>query len=154
MGKLVSFEQKPNYPHCMDNGDAYDLTDGKYLQHDGVKMWMQPGSVGWRSYATVSWSIDLGEMLPLGELRYHTGAGLHGARWPLALYVLVSRDGQNFAFAGELIKENYSRLPEYNTGLYNLWLKLSLNVEARYVSFVVKCEGMFHFVDEIELLRG
>ncbi len=153
-GKPAIFSQAPNYPHCTNENDRLDLTDGKYAVNDNQKIWMEQESVGWRMHSTIIWSIDLGQSYPIAGVRYHTGAGTAGARWPLALYVLVSEDNRTFALAGEMIKINRPDLPEYNTGMKNLWLNMPVNANARYVRFMVKCDGMFHFADEVEIFKG
>lgn len=154
-GKHFEFIQKPNYPICTNGKEFAKLTDGKFLDRDGVKIWMDPeGTVGWRTYSSVDFSVDLGEAQPISKVRYHTGAGIAGVRWPIAVFILASTDGKTFAYAGELVKDSSDNLPEYMTALSNRWMETTINVNARYIAFHVKCNGMFHFVDEIEILKG
>jgi len=154
-GGKVIFEQKPTYPHCSDSNDVTDLTDGKFTDNDNIKMSTVPGTVGWRMQSNIICTIDLGSSQNIGGLRYHVGAGLYGSYWPLAIYVLGSDDGKSFAYLDELLKNNRPHLPEYNTMWANRWLDSStLNVKARFIRFIVKCDGMFHFVDEVEIFQG
>lgn len=154
-GKKVIFELQPNYPHCRGASDAVDLTDGKLTDRDNCKMSTVPGTVGWRMQSNIIWTIDLGSSQDIRDLRYHAGAGLYGSYWPLAIYVLGSNDGKSFAYLDELVKNNHAKLPEYNTMWANRWLDSSeLNVKARFIRFIVKCDGMFHFVDEVEIFQS
>lgn len=154
-GKLAIFDVEPTYPHCKGTNDVTDLTDGLYVKIDSCKMSTEAGTVGWRQQFFLSWMIDLGSEQCVGALRYHVGAGLYGSYWPLAIYVLGSDDGQTFHYLGELMKDNAAALPEYNTQWANRWLLSgALDVKARFIRFMVKCDGMFHFVDEVEIFQG
>lgn len=148
-GAHVEFSISPDYPYCTDSGDQSDLTDGKINSTD--KIWMNKGTVGFRSATAPEITIDLGEPRDIGTVRFHTGAGMFGVYWPTAINVFAACDREKWGFAGEMVAPNREKLPEYNTGLFNLWLDLPLNVNARYLKFVINCDGMFSFCDEIEV---
>ena len=61
-GCRVTFDTPPNYPLCTDDGDAAQITDGKY--GDGTtSLWVQKCAVGWSGmspFDTAVRGVDLG----------------------------------------------------------------------------------------------
>lgn len=149
LGKPYTLEPKPNHPVSVGNDNASRLTDGLYASNI---LWEQKGSVGWISkYAIIT--IDLGEVQSVDGVSYSTAAGSDGVRWPYAIYVLASDDGNNYYEAGELIHLSGNK-PNDNRGYaVNRFLAGKLRTHGRYISFVV-LGAPFIFADEIEVYSG
>jgi len=149
-GKKVTFDLQPNYAGCSGESVATDLTDGKW--NTKGKMWSNPGCVGWRMNSMVSFTVDLGDVQSVSTVKYHIGAGMHGAKWPLNVYVLGSVDDKSYAILTELVGLNREIIPVYLTRIANIWLTATdLDVNVRYLKVIIRVDGMFHFADELEV---
>ncbi len=99
LGKPYTLDPQPNY--LTEPGDREQLTDGEYQGEKGT-LWVQPGCVGWAHHQLVTATIDLGEIVPIAGLSFGTAGGAAGVGWPWAIVILVSDDGQDFHYVGEL----------------------------------------------------
>ena len=89
LGKGCTFDPKPNYTGCTDEGDSSDLTDGVY---NGC-IWSDKGTVGWA--VGYGWGfegmpvslidIDLGDASPIGGITFDSVAGSSGVTFPAAV---------------------------------------------------------------------
>jgi hypothetical protein len=153
LGKSYTMNSQPNYRYTTDPGDVVQLTDGVYTAGD---FWTQMTTVGWKFVSPVVITIDLGQDYPLKGISFNTAAGIAWVHWPMAIYVLVSEDGQVWYEAGELVEmsSRHDPLPPYGTyQVHPLWTD-QLETHGRYVTLVIEAEGEFVFVDEIEVFRG
>lgn len=153
LGKAYRLHPSPNYRYCTDRGDKQQLTDGKKTED---YFWTQTGTVGWTGAAFASVTVDLGKVEPIGGASLRTAAGRAGVTWPMAVYVLVSDDGETYRLAGDLLAkhlEQHGALPEQYAILR---LEGGFATRARYVQFVLVPfpGGNYLFVDEIEVFRG
>jgi hypothetical protein len=153
-GRACRFSPNPNYQYCTDPGDPSQLTDGVKTEE---YFWTQPGTVGWSGASSATVTVDLGQVEPISGAALRTAAGRAGVTWPMAVYVLVSEDGDSYRLAGDLVAsyhEQHGTLPDD----YAI-LRLTgdgLDTRGRYVQFVLvpMPGGNYLFVDEIEVLRG
>lgn len=152
-GKPYALSARPNYRHCTEAGDKVQLTDGEYVQG---YFWVQPGTVGWRSTPVVKINIDLGAVKPISGISFNTAAGVAGVNWPLAIYVLVSRDGKTFYLAGDLVEFSAREKGDPKADGYGVHRFASdrFKMAGRHVTLMVAGSGPYTFVDEIEVHEG
>jgi len=149
LGKKYRLEPRPSYPHCTDANDRIELTDGVYTKG---YFWTQKTTVGWRLAFPTIITIDLEKIEPICGVSYSTAAGVAGVKFPQAIFILISDDGKTYRYVGDLIemsskptKEGYS-LHRFRTD--------KLATRGRFVKLVIKPDGPYTFVDEIEIYRG
>ena len=156
-GKVVVFlPVQPNYWGCKDADDNRQLTDGEYVTAPG-QMWLNKGCVGWSNSASKPFGVklDLGADTPISGFSWNIPSGSGSVAFPQALFVYVSVDGTNWAFAGDLLgKAQTLRTPPPSDGysVYRAWTD-DLPCHGRWVMFVVQ-QWMYAFTDEIEVYRG
>ena len=157
LGKHVSFlPVPPNYSHCTDPDDEKQLTDGKYVTGPG-QMWLQKGCVGWGNSGgkPLGVKIDLGADTPIAGFAWNVASGSAGVRFPQSILVYVSLDGENWAFAGDLLGKSLTlrAMPAPGTySVYKAWTG-DMPCHGRWVMFVVQ-QALYTFVDEVEVYRG
>ena len=100
----------PKYAPCTDDGDKTDLTDGKIFEAE--EMWGHKGTVGFSARRDIHITIDLGRVEPIMGAALHGGAGTASAMWPISIAVLVSEDGKDFYFVGDLVRRDENTLPK------------------------------------------
>ena len=157
LGKHVSFlPVPPNYGHCTDTDDEKQLTDGKYVTGPG-QMWLHKGCVGWGNSGGKprGVKIDLGADTPIVGFAWNVASGSAGVRFPQSILVYVSLDGENWAFAGDLLGKALTlrAMPAPGTySVYKAWTD-DMPCHGRWVMFVVQ-QALYTFVDEVEVYRG
>src|SRR5439155_3164995 len=118
--------------------------------------WGQRSTVGWQRTKTVVITVDLGHDAPVAGASFSTAAGTAGVEFPSAITVLVSVDGRTWYEAGELVSEgNTLHRPPHGSGYtaHRFWTDL-WRTHGRWVKFVVDVQGVFCFVDEVEVYAG
>lgn len=152
LGKPYTFNEAPNYVNTTDAGDKYDLTDGKYTEGT---LWQQKGAVGWRKISPVIITIDLQEIKSISGISYSTAAGMSSVYWPTEIAILMSDNGKDFYYVGDLIQLSLvNGLPEA-VGYQNYRFKTcDLKTWGRYIQLVIVGQGSFTFSDEIEIYEG
>jgi len=156
-GKPVVFLPKaPNYELCTDADDALQLTDGEYVTAPG-QMWLHKGCVGWSNSGAKPFAVklDLGADTPIAGFAWNVGSGGAGVAFPQSVLVYVSLDGENWAFAGDLLGKALTlrAMPAPGTySAYKAWAD-DLPCHGRWVMFVVQ-QVRYVFVDEVEVYRG
>lgn len=158
LGRPYVMQDAPNYPYCTDAGDATQLTDGQYGNTTDV-LWIQQGTVGWRSIIPVMVTIDLGSVQPISGASYSTAADASvGSEWPSAIFILVSDDQKVWHEAGDLVVHSLQAgrtpIPAKTKGSIFRFRSTDLKTRGRYVRFVVVPKGVFTFCDEMEVYRG
>ena len=159
-GKPYTLSVKPSYPLCTDPGDATDLTDGAlsgvWTPGGTAGYWTEKGTVGWQhARKPVNITVDLGKVEPIRGAAFRTIGGGAGVTWPHSVAMLVSADGTNFYFAGELTRLCKDKLPPaYPHGKPHWFWTDKLETKGRYVSFIAVPSGIFLFTDELEIYRG
>ena len=150
-GKPYTFSPAPVYRYCTDPGDRRQLTDGVYTSG---YFWTQKSTVGWQRAKPVLITVDLGQAEPICGASFNTAAGVAGVHWPVAIYLLVSDDGQSSHEAGELIDLSRPHGPPPRAGYatHRYWTD-ALRTHGRLVTFVV-IGTPYVFADEIEIYRG
>ena len=90
-GHPCRFSLAPNYAHCTDPNDAWQLTDGERAR--GVYAWLDRRSVGWELERgdVVAVVVDLGERCRLDSVRISTFEFAPAGVAPPALVCSVSR---------------------------------------------------------------
>lgn len=158
-GKAVLFSPEPNYVYCSDSEDLIQLTDGVIYANTNP-FWTQTGTVGWQQQKSVSITIDLGEDVPIGEIRWHMAAGRAGVRWPesVILYVSPDDDSERFYEVADL-RTLADAPPSDKSGsgdaqVYHTFVVGNLQTHGRHVRLVFVANGDFIFLDELTITRG
>lgn len=153
LNRPYTLSPAPNYALCTDPEDRLQLTDGRYTQG---YFWTQKGTVGWQHVGVVFIVVDLGEEVPIAGASFNTAAGVAGVRFPTAIGVLVSRDGQRWHEVGDLVAASEAQNgppPSEGYAVHRFWTD-RWQAHGRWVAFVVEPEGPYCFVDEVEVYRG
>ena len=151
--KPYKFTVPPNYALCTDEGDTVQLTDGKFAPDDKA-MWSYKEAVGW-SYSEPTIIIDLGKVEPISGVSFRTAAGISEVMFPRAIIILVSDNGSDFYYAGELVsKSTEIEIPSSNGYQLYTFKTNSLKTKGRYVALTVIRSSIYIFCDEIEIYRG
>ena len=140
---------------------AAQLTDGKYSGKDYDEenktstLWVQKGALTWRTRNDpIIVTIDLGEIKPIAGVSYSTAAGAAGVHFPAYIGILVSDDGNNWRYVGNLI--NLSRkngMPELGRYLTFRYVTQNLKATGRYIALGIR-QKPYTVVDEIEVYAG
>jgi hypothetical protein len=151
-GRPYTVTPRPDYRHCTDPGDAAQLTDGAYTRG---YFWTQKSTVGWRLGPPKFVRIDLGAERPVRGVSWSTAAGVAGVQWPQAILIFVSRDGQEWFEAGDLVRLSARRAepPAQGYATHVYWTD-ALATRGRYVQLAAVPSGPYLFCDEIEVFRG
>jgi len=149
LGRRYSFVPPPNYPHCTDDGDLVQLTDGRRTRKD-KQLWIQKGGVGWKlpvdGEAEVV--IDLGRVCPIGSVTITTGSAPQAEVYLPSLLIAVSDDGDQFRVIRRIDQRNARQL-------FRTTVRADqLRTRGRYVLVRFKLHGVFGFCDEIEVFLG
>ncbi len=151
LGRPYALEPNARYPHCADEGDATQLTDGAFTVG---YFWTQPSTVGWIRTQRAEITIDLGEDQPIAGVSINTAAGIAGVDWPNALYLLVSEDGEDWYLAGDLLTLSAGEVGEPGPGYrIHRFATSALRTHGRYLRMMT-IYFPFFFADEIEVYRG
>ena len=150
LGKRYTISPKPNYSLCTDELDTVQLTDGKTYGSS----WTKKSTVGWRIKDSIpEITIDLGSVLPIGELRVHSvGGGRAAVEFPEFLAALVSNDNKVFRFAG--LADSLALAGGTQKKISHAFAVKNLRTEGRFVKIVMQPGGVHLFLDEIEVLSS
>jgi hypothetical protein len=154
LSRPCTFEPQPSYDRCTDAGDVDQLTDGKAVT-GGDSFWTGVGCVGWDRTGLVTITLDLGQREPIGGLSFRTATDGRGIRWPTAILILVSDDGEEFRYAGDLRKLSARFGKPAHGGVRTHTFRTdALNTRGRYVRFGIVPLESRSFCDELEIYRG
>ena len=153
-GLTYTWCPNPTYPHCTDEGDATQLTDG-VTQYTAGNIWMLTSCVGWYAgeSAPVVILFDLGREATLSELRFNTTGGGGAEVQDVGLRVFVSLDDCDYVFAAEF--PTPPAIPAEETTIRGVQRRVALaDARARYVavSAAPPPRHNYVFVDEIEIM--
>jgi len=154
LGAKYTLSPAPSYGLSTDPGDKVQLTDGESTTE---YFWTQPGTVGWQSVQFATVTVDLEEVKSVGGVSFTTAAGVAGVRWPAAIHVLTSDDGNSWREAGELVRLDRKTGGPWPEGYaIRKLITRELATRARFVQFVVipLPGGPYTFVDEVEVFSG
>ena len=168
LGKPYRFDRQPNYGVTRDEGDVWQLTDGKLVPGD--KIWFSKEAVGYQGAdppATIC--IDLGQVYPIDAVvaRVQGGGAWEGSfRYPLQFDVYVSDDDRTYTRVDSVRKREYRDqrgalfdLPE-STGaqppgnplpILPLWPPPHTR---RYVALRMTLASAYGALDEIAVMKG
>lgn len=149
-GLPATFDPAPNYNGCMDPNASEQLTDGQIAPK---RLWSGPGCVGWQYVPSVDITFDLGKLVPIASVEFHSGALPGRIEWPRVLLVKGSEDGTTWKTLGDLDPGSGDPVDVYVAK----WLKLNLGAKKmRYVRFHAIGFGLQRYVlvDEIRILRS
>ena len=153
LSRPYTLDPAPNYRHCTEEGDAVQLTDGKYAPPDADSaLWVLPACVGWQRRSPANITVDLGATTPIAGVSYSTAAGGAGVGFPSAVLILASEDGDEFRLIGEL-RHLSAAHGTPSPGRYRFRTD-GLRARARYLRLSVIASGMYTFCDEVEVYRG
>ncbi len=157
LGKTVTLEPAPNYALSSDPDDDKQLTDGLHSKNEGAvnAIWVQKGTVGWTNLKSIVITIDLEKVQPISGISYSTAARPSDVKWPLSIYIAVSDDKINWRSVGDLVSLTRPNEVPPATG-YNpfRYVTHDLQTKGRYIAFGVIPQGLYSFVDEIEVYKG
>ncbi len=153
LGKPYVLDPQPNY--STEPGDREQLTDGEYASQPGRSLWGQPGCVGWVLTSRVTITIDLGEIVPIAGLSFSSAAGPTGVSWPWVIVILVSDEGQDFHYVGELCSLSAQvEVPAPADYQEHRFATDQLRTHGRFLRLGIAAVGHFLVCDEIEVYRG
>jgi len=119
--------------------------------------WAQEGTVGWRGVSYASITIDLERVEPIAGVALHTAVGKRGVRWPQAVLVLTSDDGQTYRLVGDLVAlDRRLGRPWPRDFTPHRLATDQLRTRGRFLRcLIVPGPGVpGAFVDEVEVVRG
>jgi len=153
-GRPYSYCPEPTYPHCTDEGDTKQLTDG-VTQYKAGSIWMLKSCVGWYAGESAPAVIlfDLGAEATLSELRFNTTGGGGSGVQDVGVCVYVSLDDRDYVLAAEF--PTPPAIPADKTTIRGVQRRLALGqARARYVavSAAPPSKHTYVFVDEIEII--
>ena len=155
LGKSYTFAGAPKFSLTTDDGDATQLTDGKYVVSTNF-IWFEKDALGWdrqKPLRTAGFTVDLGEVRSIAGLSYSTDAGQHAAvGYPPAILVFVSDDGKAFHVAGELVGLSAKFGPPPEWGRFR-FVTDELNTRGRYVQVLFQT-AQIGVCDEVEIYEG
>ncbi|MFA5865155.1 MAG: hypothetical protein WC975_10770 [Phycisphaerae bacterium] len=148
-----TFIPEANYTYTQDDGDKVQLTDGKTTKTQCL--WTDPLSVGWSWVNTVTITVDLGKVQPITGAGFSTAFGRAGVNSPFSIYLLVSDDGKEFYFLGDLMVAGVKNGSPSPTGyMTHVFGAMNLPGRGRYVRFVVIPSGTYVVCDEVMVYGG
>lgn len=154
--KPYTWNTPPDYPHCMDQDDKVQLTDGYHTPETGasenVALWGEKSTVGWLSAHPLIITVDLGKSQPIRGASYNTAGGEVNVMFPTAIYVLVSDDNRTFHEAGELISQSDVMIPDSGYAVRRFPTD-QMKTHGRYVAFVLM-QAVYLNCDEVEVYLG
>ncbi len=148
--RSYTFSPKPNYPHCTDEGDRFQLTDGVLAESE----WTRKSTVGWKEMFNLpEITIDLGGIKKFDEIRIHSiGGGFAGVKYLQGIIVFVSDDKLNYECAA--IFRNNDKGRRFKIKKSIIFSLKNLDVEGHYIKIFIKTAGTFFFLDEIEIIQN
>ena len=154
VGASYTLEPGPNYGLTSDAADYEQLTDGVHLQTQ-ESIWGQLSTVGWQEKSPVTVTLDLGAVMPIRGVSFHTAAGRAGVTWPQAIRILTAGEDGQFHEIADLVElsAEHSPSPSLTEYAVHRFFTDQLRTHGRFVGFVVWNEP-FTFVDEIEVYMG
>ena len=171
--KPVRFIPRGNYHLTQDKAgqapkDATDLTDGSLTKRSADTIWFDRAAVGfYGGVNTVFMQLDLGKVEPVDFIALRAlGGSESGFRWPKKFEVYVSKDGEKFFTATEMVKlapaEAYQSdfVKTYYYPENSQWqqsqcktFKLHVKADARYVVVKLTLDKHF-FSDEMAVIAA
>ena len=149
-GVSYTLDPPPNYGLTSDSGDYEQLTDGAFHQTP-ESLWGKLSAVGWQEKSPVVITLDLGAVMPIRGVSFHTAAGRADVGWPQEIRILTAGEDGVFHEIADLVELSGS--PSGAGYRNHLYITDELRTHGRYVGFVVWNEP-FTFVDEIEVYVG
>ena len=173
LNKPLQFIPKPNYHLTVDKDkdpgkDALDLTDGSITRRVSDTIWFDRRAVGfYGGVNTVFMRLDLGKVEPVDYIALRAlGGSESGFRFPKKFEVMVSKDGEKFFNAVEMVKlapaEAYQSdfIKTYYYPENSKWqqsvckaFKLKVNADARYIIVKLTLDKHF-FSDEMAVIAS
>lgn len=151
LNKSYKLTPAPNYKLCTDDLDKVQLTDGRTYG----SWWVNKSTVGWNPVSTgIEIAIDLQQSMPIDEVKvYSVGGGFAGVEFPQFIAVLVSDDNRTYGLAGLIGSEDLANLRSVgHNRIPHTFVIDDLNTQGRYVKVVVRPNGRYFFLDEIEVI--
>jgi len=173
LNKPLQLIPRPNYHLTVDKKgkdgcDATDLTDGNITKRVSDTIWFDRRAVGfYGGVNTVFMRLDLGEVKPVDYIALRAlGGSESGFRFPKKFEVMVSKDGEKFFNAVEMVKlapaEAYQSdfVKTYYYPENSKWqqsvckaFKLKVNADARYIIVKLTLDKHF-FSDEMAVIAA
>lgn len=147
------YEISPNatYPYTMDGRELTKLTDGVLASSlIPTSFWKSKDAVGWRLPGSVKVKVDLGKVCSIDRVALHSCRGSEAqVNYPERVDVLVSEDGQDFHPMGDIFHNHPPDAGPYQVQWFSM--DFASPTRARYVCFLIKPNGFFLFLDEIQV---
>lgn len=159
LNKKITTNIPSNYALTKDKNPA-QLVDGKYAgsEHDAANntssLWVQKGAITWSGNKLVTFTIDLGEQMPISGICYSTAAGSAAVQFPSFAGIAVSDDAKSWFYQGDLISlSSKNGTPELGKYTKYRFATHDLKTKGRYVALAVK-QTPYLVTDEIEVYSG
>ena len=156
-GKPYVLSRPPNYALSKDEGDAVQLTDGRYAASRGDSfMWTDRQAVTWRKCdVPIGITVDLGRIEPIAGFSVDFAAGMSGVPYPNGILVYTSDNGANWRFLGDLYAASRRENGPPQMNGYEIYRAKSLKMptQGRFVRFVILA-GAYFCTSEVEIYRG
>ena len=149
LGAIYTIEPEAQYELTYDPMDRIQLTDGKYSTG---QFWRSKSTVGWQGSKTIRIEIDLGQSSLVGSICVNTARGdQSGVSFPQRIDTFVSRDGNKYAYQGNLLQGQ-----DHSDGAYQVvkYCSADRSTTTRYIWLFVQPQGPYTFIDEIEVLSS
>ncbi|MBQ9336976.1 MAG: discoidin domain-containing protein [Lentisphaeria bacterium] len=143
---------RAGYKRCMDDGDAVQLTDGKFTK--GF-FWTQKSTVGWTKQPFAHITVDLGKVEPIRGFLLSFAGNSNGG-YPEAIHIYTSNDQKDWYYLGDLLGTSEEEIGKADREHYFLYRAASMNMPTcgRWVCFTVKIPGKHFFADEVMVFKG
>ncbi len=153
-GCPVAWSRPPDYrpddpAMCTDAGDRAQLTDGVVSE----RQWWDRRTVGWDGGQSLTLTVDLGAVCPISAVRVRFEGAWHaGVRYPDWLCAFTSDEGKVWHPVGRWRNEDY--YAELRDAPYQVLGFAGLKAAGRLVALVMKPDGRYLMMDEIEVIAG
>lgn len=144
--KKYTLSVTPNYS-LTEGSDYKDLTDG--FKKSERRFWQNKSTVGWRDAQEVRINLNLDDNFIIESVLINTARGIGAeVNFPLNCLVFSSSDNIQFEYHGDLMLSEDNSVGDYKVQSFKI---KNLNAIGRYVTFVLKTNGKYLFLDEIEV---
>lgn len=150
LNKPYSVAPNPNYKDTALPNDKTSLTDGKRTQG---YFWKSRSTVGWKNTGKIIVNIDLKTPNVVGKVKFSTGSYNRANVYsPSNVFVFGSLDNNSYSYLGDLSANFKNSDDKYN--LHELELNIKASNKFRYFQLVIIPQGLYAFVDEIEIIKA
>jgi hypothetical protein len=162
LGQPLRYVPAPTQYLNVDDGDPWQLTDGKFGERTDERIWFERGCVGWQGPSLMTIFADLEQAQPIGSvvIRLLGGAEQNALEFPDEIKVLLSNDGESYYQVAarhkrgldDLSPEAWDLPEEHLAWVHNF--QLPVGRKARYVAVQLRAQKQFAVSDEMAVVKG